>query len=213
MASTIPKGSSVVQILGYGTIGLGFLLAFLAYRLLNREQSIESPREGILKAISKFMIFSFSLCGLGLSSELAREYFAKNDKIIKTLNPVDGSVGPLTIDELNQTRDAAERFLNQLDAGDYQQAYDGLPNNLKMSLRFSDFREQATSVSAGFGVTKDRKFDGSYKGRGQGPEGMVMYYTINFRANYENALNAADSVTFIRDDNANFRVVYYSRRR
>lgn len=35
----------MLRILGLGTIGLGFLLAFLAFRLLNREQNIKAPPE------------------------------------------------------------------------------------------------------------------------------------------------------------------------
>jgi hypothetical protein len=58
------SGFDVSKVLSYGVTGLGFLLAFLAYRLLvkgNRGASIYS-----------FMIFSLLLCGVGLASELVR---------------------------------------------------------------------------------------------------------------------------------------------
>jgi len=62
-------------ILSYGVIGLGFLLALLAYFLLLREQHAKEPRESILAAINRFMIFSLVLAGLGLTSEVARSFF------------------------------------------------------------------------------------------------------------------------------------------
>jgi apolipoprotein N-acyltransferase len=60
------------NILNYGVIGLGFLLAFLAYRLLGREQQNPEPRRSILVAIHVFMIFSVVLCIIGFGSEYLR---------------------------------------------------------------------------------------------------------------------------------------------
>ncbi len=60
------------NILSYGVIGLGFLLAFLAYRLLGREQQNAEPRRSILVAIHVFMIFSVVLCIIGFGSEYLR---------------------------------------------------------------------------------------------------------------------------------------------
>ena len=57
------------QILNYGVIGLGFLLAFLAYRLLSKEQQLKEPRKNILKAVNVFMGFSIVLCLIGIGSE------------------------------------------------------------------------------------------------------------------------------------------------
>jgi hypothetical protein len=62
----------VYSILNYGVIGLGFLLALLAYRLLGREQQNPEPRRSILVAIHVFMIFSVVLCIIGLGSEYLR---------------------------------------------------------------------------------------------------------------------------------------------
>ena len=60
------------EILSYGTIGLGFLLAFLAYRLLSKEQELKEPRRPILGAINTFMAFSIALCVIGFGSEFFR---------------------------------------------------------------------------------------------------------------------------------------------
>ena len=60
------------NILSYGVIGLGFLLAYLAYRLLGREQSNAIPRRSILIAIYVFMVFSVCLCIIGFGSENLR---------------------------------------------------------------------------------------------------------------------------------------------
>lgn len=55
----------VVKILGYGVIGLGFLLAFMAYRLLSAEQRKPKPTDRMLKAIREYMYFSIAITILG----------------------------------------------------------------------------------------------------------------------------------------------------
>lgn len=60
---------NVYEILGYGVIGLGFLLAFLAFTLLTREQKREAPRGTILAAIYIFMVFSLALCLIGFVAD------------------------------------------------------------------------------------------------------------------------------------------------
>src|SRR4051812_27688147 len=66
------QGLRPENILSYGVVGLGFLLALLAYRLLGREQQKEQPNRSILVAIHVFMIFSAVLCVTGLGSEYLR---------------------------------------------------------------------------------------------------------------------------------------------
>ena len=61
------------QILSYGVIGLGFLLAVLAYRLLSNEQRRDRPRSDILRAANIFMAFSVVLCAIGVGSEWLRK--------------------------------------------------------------------------------------------------------------------------------------------
>jgi hypothetical protein len=59
-------GINAFKILSYGVIGLGFLLAWLAYALLTKEQARETARHNILRAIYVFMGFSLLLCGAGI---------------------------------------------------------------------------------------------------------------------------------------------------
>jgi hypothetical protein len=61
---------SVVEILQIGVIGLGFLLAVLAYNLLTKEQKQNTPRSDILKSIYIFMSFSVVLCIIGIVSQI-----------------------------------------------------------------------------------------------------------------------------------------------
>lgn len=70
----------VVKILGYGVTGLSFLLAFMAYSLLVKEQKKQEPNEAFLKSISKFMKFCFLLALLGLTSEVI---LTVKDKVTK----------------------------------------------------------------------------------------------------------------------------------
>jgi len=48
---------NVENILGYGFIGLAFLLALLAFNLLTKEQKKDSPRGTMLISIFVFMFF------------------------------------------------------------------------------------------------------------------------------------------------------------
>ncbi len=61
---------SVVKVLQIGVIGLGFLLAVLAYNLLTKEQKQSNPRSDILKSVYVFMSFSVVLCIIGIISQL-----------------------------------------------------------------------------------------------------------------------------------------------
>lgn len=56
----------IVDILGMGSTGLGFLLAFLAFRMLRSEQHKESVRKPMLYAVFVFMAFSLALCLIGI---------------------------------------------------------------------------------------------------------------------------------------------------
>lgn len=60
----------VTEILGYGAIGLGFLLALLAYRLLAKEQGKDVPNESILKAIKTYMLFAVVLVLIGATVQV-----------------------------------------------------------------------------------------------------------------------------------------------
>lgn len=63
----------VVEILRFGVIGLSFLLAFFAYRLLAAEQARPPgapPRPRIIASIWAFMVFAGLLGGFGLVSEI-----------------------------------------------------------------------------------------------------------------------------------------------
>ena len=60
----------VLKILQIGVVGLGFLLAVLAYHLLTKEQKQDTPRQDILKSIYVFMSFSIVLCIIGVASQV-----------------------------------------------------------------------------------------------------------------------------------------------
>ena len=59
-----------VEILQIGAIGLGFLLALLAFLLLGREQKKKEPHPKILRQINIFMGFSVTLCVIGVVPEI-----------------------------------------------------------------------------------------------------------------------------------------------
>ncbi|WP_210428798.1 hypothetical protein, partial [Klebsiella oxytoca] len=61
--------ADVPAILGYGINGLGFLLDFLGYLLIRREQNRERPNMSILNSLYIFMGFSILLSVIGLTSQ------------------------------------------------------------------------------------------------------------------------------------------------
>jgi hypothetical protein len=73
------KNLDVVQILRLGAIGLGFLLSFMAYRLLTKEQATDQPRESILGGIKTYMGFAIVLVVLATAGELTRTLAARGD--------------------------------------------------------------------------------------------------------------------------------------
>ena len=63
----------IYKILSYGAIGLGCILALLAYRLLGKEQAMNQPRQQILTSIYVFMVFSLALSITGFIAEYAKD--------------------------------------------------------------------------------------------------------------------------------------------
>lgn len=199
----------IPRILSIGTIGLGFLLALLAFRLLNREQSETKSRDKMLNAITRFMIFSFSLCVIGLSSEIYRIY--SSSKISTPTQQMQlGYFVFLSPEELQSARTVAEQFLHQIDKKSFQEAYDGTPKQVKKLMGFDDFKSQAIRTSNLTGEIKARKFYLAQKGLGQTPDGISTLYYITFVSSYSNIINAADTVTLVKDGDA-FKVVNYMK--
>lgn len=66
------KDLNVLEILKIGTIGLGFLLALMAFNLIKKEQEKPKPSNTILRSAKGFMIFSIILMGLGVLSEFIK---------------------------------------------------------------------------------------------------------------------------------------------
>ena len=63
-------GLNVVQILGLGVSGFGFLMAYLAYRLLDRAQTRPNPSKSTIVAIGAYMVFAIVLCSFGLVAQM-----------------------------------------------------------------------------------------------------------------------------------------------
>lgn len=77
----------IPQVLQYGIMGFGALLALFAYRLLNTEQKRpESPRPEILRSVHVFMAFSILLCVIGLVAQISDSRLDNNDSNNKELN-------------------------------------------------------------------------------------------------------------------------------
>lgn len=82
----------VVKILGYGVIGLGFLLAFFAFRLLSKTQSQPNPNRSVLRSIYFYMVFSIVLCGIGFASQVFDQRRSQ-EQCEKELNELKATFG------------------------------------------------------------------------------------------------------------------------
>lgn len=81
---------NIFSLLSYGAIGLGCILAVLAYRLLRREQDTKTPRKQILTSIYVFMAFSLALSALGFVGE-----FFKDSADTESSNQLESKVSEL----------------------------------------------------------------------------------------------------------------------
>lgn len=73
----------IVKILQIGVVGLGFLLALLAFRLLRHAQGSSSPSKPMVNPVYVFMLFSFALCILGLVPEALKHLRSEDQKAIE----------------------------------------------------------------------------------------------------------------------------------
>lgn len=70
-AAPVDPLSVAAQILSYGVVGLGCVLAILAYRLLSLEQDrVAGPNAEMLRSIYIYMGFSLLIAGIGFGSEM-----------------------------------------------------------------------------------------------------------------------------------------------
>lgn len=113
-------------------------------------------------------------------------------------------------EELQSARTVAEQFLNQIDKKSFQEAYDGTPKQVKKLMGFDDIKSQAIRTSNLTGEIKARKFYLAQKGPGQTPDGISTLYYITFVSSYSNIINAADTVTLVKDGDV-FKVVNYMK--
>ena len=90
-----------VKLLSYGAIGLGCILAILAYLLLREEQRQTSPRKSILNSIYVFMGFSLALSIFGFGAEFWK------DSQLTSISEVQ--------EELDKSRETIERLSGELD--------------------------------------------------------------------------------------------------
>lgn len=84
---------NIADILQYGVIGLGFLLAVLAYRLLSSEQRVKIPRKKMLYSIYVFMLFSVTLCVIGFYSLIhSDQIFEEQKKVTEARYAIENNL-------------------------------------------------------------------------------------------------------------------------
>ena len=115
----------VQGILGYGVIGLGFLLALLAFRILSTEQKREVERPRILYSAYAFMAFSIFIVAAGLVSEFMD--FGGSGPVDEPYQEEESGGEFAAIPEIAQTPDVTMPDVMQLTVADmayYREACD-----------------------------------------------------------------------------------------
>jgi hypothetical protein len=70
----------VVKILGYGLSGLGFLLMYLAYRLLDKLSNQANPSQLIISAINRYVVICLTMTiVVGVFTYITKDY--KSDEL------------------------------------------------------------------------------------------------------------------------------------
>ncbi|MCU0443673.1 MAG: hypothetical protein MUE85_02060 [Microscillaceae bacterium] len=69
----------VIKILGYGASGLSFLLMFLAYNIIQKEQRVKKPRKEILNVVYVYMFFT--LLNIGVVGFLGLPALSDNSRL------------------------------------------------------------------------------------------------------------------------------------
>jgi len=129
MIETIFGSIDPGSILKFGVIGLGFLLAFLSYNLLRKEQKRELPRKILLNSILIFMVFSVIICSIGLFSEFLKR---KIDKVgVKAIDHKYVLAGTVTDEQTEQSISQAEITL----VGRNEQYFTEENGNFKIELK------------------------------------------------------------------------------
>jgi hypothetical protein len=81
----------VLQILQVGFVGLAFLLAYMAYRLLHAQADRKEPNQAILDATSRYMLFALGMALLAVAAQLAQSLLPVN-----VPSDIDGRLTRLT---------------------------------------------------------------------------------------------------------------------
>jgi hypothetical protein len=69
---------AVLQILQIGVVGLAFLLAYMAYRLLHTQSEKEKPNQKVLDATSRYMVFALALSLVAVAGQMAQSLLPAN---------------------------------------------------------------------------------------------------------------------------------------
>jgi len=99
-----------LDVLKYGAVGLSFLLAFLSFRMLYKEQEKKTPNKNIIFSIYIFMIFSLTLSFSSFFLDYFKEKNSTSVQITTIQNQTD------LVELKSKIKHAKENINNMLDA-------------------------------------------------------------------------------------------------
>lgn len=194
------------RILSYGTIGLGFLLALLAFRLLSTEQRKDSPRRSILNSTYVFMAFSLTLCIIGLASELLKPTFIERNP--SGPRPIAIITDPAILREVKR---ASEEFLSHLDNMDVKGAYDSAGEEFREITDLSRMKEHTELFRKPMGkLAAPRTINSVWSMEFPTGNKMTQGVSIEYASNFELKPTLRESIWLLPTGVGTYKIFAYS---
>jgi hypothetical protein len=103
----------VVKILGVGLSGFGFLLMYLAYRLIGRMISQQNPNSSVLAVVNRYMLVSFVMTvTVGVFTYITTAY--KNNQLVTQSKQLDDQAKVITANKAAVELLASSQKSNEL---------------------------------------------------------------------------------------------------
>lgn len=107
---------ALLDILGLGAVGLAFLLALLAYRLISRQQSLKSENPSSTSTIRLFILLVIILCLIGSAPQVLNILNEKGriSKLEQTILHKDKAISDL-MNEIEKQQDNTNKLISKRD--------------------------------------------------------------------------------------------------
>ncbi len=151
----------IVKILGVGLSGFGFLLMFLAYKLIDRVIGATTPQQLVVKTINRYMLVcfvmtltvgTFTFISTSYKNDLIAEQYKKNEDNTKAINilaasSTNSSIADSIIRNPQDNETALVAKKEQKKVLDTLSKYITEQNDGKVNVEFENYKTQVLKIS------------------------------------------------------------------